>query len=363
LYPEVVVYAVEGTTAVQLVMESVIAFGISERASVVDTINTGEPRTLADVIFRNDEYFNDLSKGERAKIAKVAEHAIRLLGHRTAAFKDAFSPNQTHPELIEFLHRHARLLKCVRHIYDSEIKESHSISSIVPLSTAAALMYLQGCSGGDCKRYLDNVTPNEGMLDWSLYKTAEDFWALIGDSNGRVFAIKEAISVAAQNTDSVSRAERIGFVIKAWQFYSALPDQVMGPEHLALEYREESTTDTHGNTVITRSLAEHPKCCAIDFVSPKDAVEDEPEAEPEEAADDETAAAVKPAKGKKTAATGLLNAGDSIWVLEDPIDGSWQAKVVDPAKMLVECIAPKSQKGKQFTIRPDQVRLTKPKAE
>lgn len=326
------------------VMETFVAFGISESSKVVDTINTGAPRTLADVIYRAFEHLfgEELPKKDMVAIGKISEHAIRLLSHRTAAFKDAFSPTQPHSELIDFVYRHSRLLKCVRHVYESEDKETKSISGIVPLSTAAALMFLMGSCESDGKRYNDIAQPNENMLKWGRYKDAQDFWAYIGDNNSRVFAIKQAISVASQDVDSVSKAERIGIVIKAWHFFScdATRDTSMDADHLKLEY---------SGTGMDRRLVEFPQISPIDRVPGKRI---EPENE----------APVEP----ESSATGL-KIGDSVWIQEADIEASWQAQIVEvnskgtKDKHKVKILKPFAGAGKEVYVFSQQIRLTKPR--
>lgn len=305
------------------VVECLVVFGISEESKVVDTINTGEPRSLADVLFRDDQYFGELTGKERVTIAKIAEHAIRMLAHRTAAFADAFAPNRTHSEQIEFLHRHPKLLQCVKRIFESDT--NGSITEHVSLGSAAALMFLMGCAGDTGEKYRNAERPTDSMLKWGHWELADQFWTGIGDKLDRFFEpLSAARAVIAQDAQSVSKPERIALVVKAWDLFSR--GKPITHEAIALSYRGEGEE---------RHLAETPLVCPIDVGSPKELEEAEEAAnagdpddyEPEKPTEEQKELR-KRTRGKLTKP---LKIGMKVWVVGDPVETSWSGELVELA--------------------------------
>lgn len=145
-------------------LESVIVFGIDEGDETVNTVDTGIPRSLSQVIERS-EYFAGMKQKDRHRCAQMADYAIRLLWHRTGAGMDAFAPKRTHAESLDFLARHPRILECVKHVYE-ENGEEGKIANYVSPGYAAGLMYLMGCCATDPQEYGATDTPVESMLDW-----------------------------------------------------------------------------------------------------------------------------------------------------------------------------------------------------
>ena len=240
-------------------MEAIIVYGVSEHSSVVDTIDTGKSRSLADVIFRS-EFFEAMGRGDREKVARICEYAIKFLGDRTAAWADAFSSRRTHSENIDFLHRHPRLLKCVKFIFDSE--EEKSISSKISPGYAAGLMFLMGSCGSDGESYLKaGAGAKDSLLTWDDYKRAEDFWELIGSKDLKMFPIQQALAMLIEeDEDGVATPhERVAIIVKAWKSFHS--ETSIQPDDLKLEY----TTDGDG----VKHLAECPSLSAIDFGNAK----------------------------------------------------------------------------------------------
>jgi hypothetical protein len=58
-------------------LEKVIAFGVCEDDSVVNTMDTCKPRSLADVIYRS-AYFADVAEKDRRIASRMASFAIKL---------------------------------------------------------------------------------------------------------------------------------------------------------------------------------------------------------------------------------------------------------------------------------------------
>lgn len=194
-------------------IEKLIVYGIDESDKVVNTIGTGRPRSLEDVIFRSD-IFSKMRVSERKVCAKITSHAIKLLWHRLGISQNAFAPRQTHKESLDFIARHPTLLKCVRHIF-SENKDKQ-IQSVITPGYAAAMMYLMSMSRTSPKAYHDTDSPNESCCDSSTYSLAEEFFVSIS-SQAKTFA---PLFDASRNIEHQSRECKLALVSKAWLLFA-----------------------------------------------------------------------------------------------------------------------------------------------
>lgn len=230
-------------------LTTVIVFGIKEDDKVVNTIDTGKPRSLADVIYRS-AHFGSMPAKDRRNVARMAEYALRLLGERTGAWRDAYCPSKiTHADYLELLGNHPRLVQAVKHIYD-ENGSDNAVGKFFPLGSAAGLLYLMGCSGSDTDKYKE--TPTESSLTWQHWSKACDFWVTISNSDSIKIVRHTIAEMVEAGTDS-PRA-RIGVIVKAWnQFLAGNP---ITPRSLVLNYVTEGEIKT---------LADFPTVGGIDL--------------------------------------------------------------------------------------------------
>ena len=111
-------------------METLIALGCDEDDEVVNTINTGKPRSMTDIVYRS-EIFSGVKKSERVKLARMLEHAVKFVWSRTG-HSDAFSLRRTLAESLEFVHVHPRLVDCVKHIHEENGEEKRISKLLSP---------------------------------------------------------------------------------------------------------------------------------------------------------------------------------------------------------------------------------------
>lgn len=244
-------------------METFIVTGIDESDKVVNTINTGKPRSLADVLFRSP-YFADLPRSDRNKVARICDYGVRILWYRTGEGADAFSPRRTHAKSIDFIDRHPKILQCVRHIHDENGRDSKLTNFISP-GYAAGLLYLMGSGNTDSENYGGDNNRDEGQLEWGLYDQACDFWVLLAQGAQEMQPLRDALGNIIDE-DGGSMAEKCALVIKAWNLYSI--GKKMSIEKLALEY----ATDGDG----IKTLIELPTVGGIDIGSPQSPPEPDP---------------------------------------------------------------------------------------
>jgi hypothetical protein len=241
------------------VMEKLIVYGIEESDAVVNTMDTCKPRSLTDVFYRS-EFFKDIAPTSRKKLAKMADHCVKLMWHRTGA-ADAFRRYRTHDESLDFMNRHPRLLECLKHIYEEHGKERRLAPFLTP-GYSAAMLYLMGSSSTereteDKTGYSDVSNPNESLLTWDLWEQAQEFWVLLAGGDKALFPITQVIGqLIEQNT--CGPYDRIAVIVKAWLLWSA--EEKLTPENLMPAYKR----DDNG----WLSLAELPMVGGIDLGEP-----------------------------------------------------------------------------------------------
>ena len=283
----------------QPTLACLIAFGCSEADEVVNTIDTGKSRTLADVLFRS-EYFKDLQAKDRKVIARIGEFALRTVWGRTGV-ENAYGVNKTHAEFLDMLNRHPSLLNCVRFIFDEETDDQLLRRYVGSLGVAAGFMYLMATSKSDPLTYVER---NETELDVSNYEKAEEFWTGLANKDKPFLTLHKAF--VALNQREVKTEERWALLAKAWTAFA--DNQPMNDVALKLAYLE----DEDG----TKSLAEFPTFGGIDFWKQEvtEQLEDDvatTDPGPEEIARLK-AEVIQEAKNKKS-----ISVGDRVWVVVD----------------------------------------------
>lgn len=292
-------------------METIIVFGISDEDDTVNTIDTGKPRSLSDVIFRS-HYFNNVPPGERQTLALMSKSAIGLMWHRTGAQIDAWSPSKrTHGESLEFLDNHPRLLECLKHIYQEEGgggKEGIKISKLLHPGYAAGLLYLQATANSDSEKY--NADKNERSLNWDLWGKACDFWVMLAQGAKEFTEVRKAYQSIWEVAGRTTQDESLAILSKAWNCY--VKGKRISPSDVKLEY----VTDDDGK----KKLAECPTVGGIDRGNPED--DDEPDA----IINDGDDVAPTPAEIKRRS----KSEGAKATVAKGPIDEKQTVYVCDP---------------------------------
>lgn len=219
-------------------LRTLVAFGCSEDKETTRTLDNVKPRSLADVLFADDEFFGDVKVADRKNLTAMADFAIRCLWHRTGAKNDAYSPVRTHSESLDFLASHPKLLGCVKHIYEED-GSGHRIKNLVPVGTAAGLLYMMGCAEAEP----DSYDGTEETIKFSLWKKACEFWTLLGSGEGGFKLVRNAIGYLAPEDGEGGggkAADKIALVVRAWLVFSS--DRPLTDKNLGYEYE----VDKHG---------------------------------------------------------------------------------------------------------------------
>lgn len=257
-----------------LSIEKSIMYGVDESDDVVNTLDTNRPRTLADVIFRS-QYFQDftisaeggnrkLTKGERTQIARMCEHAIRLVWSRTGV-ENAFGLKRTHAESLAFLDRHKRIVDCVKHVYTDNTEGK--VGDLISPGYASGLMYLFAASASDGAKYYKADPRSEKKMDFSRMDKAQEFVTFIASGDPQFKALREAVAMLKNEAEGTTgtMSEKIELLIKAWNLFSA--GTSFTEKRLELEY----TTKDDG----TRALVTGGIVGGIDAGQPEEEPEEE----------------------------------------------------------------------------------------
>lgn len=245
------------------VMHTVLVQGIDESDAVVNTIDTGIPRSLGDVIYRSG-MFSDLNQHGCRVCSRMASYAIRLLRHRTGASLTAFNPHPSHADSLDFLERHDRLLECVRHIYEEDGDKDRKVAKYLGPGYASGLLYLMATSSTSSEsaaNYYRASDRHGGMLDWDRWNQASDYWVNLAAGGDETSAVRHVLGDMLRE-GSVSNAERWAVVALGWIGW--VEGERVTPDLLVLEYEEQDGL---------RRLAEHPSVGGIDLGDPRKADE------------------------------------------------------------------------------------------
>lgn len=305
------------------VIECLLVFGVDESDDVVNTLDTGKPRTLSDVIYRS-EYFADLPSRERSTVSKICEYAVKTVWERSGAKADAFAAGETrstHAEMIDFLNRHQTLLRCVKHVHAEN--DENKIGRQLSAGYAAGLMYLMASASSDPGAYLSTSPHDESALDWSEWDKAEEFWSMLAGQAREFKAVSRVLgnlhnSPADDESDESpdgppSRDETMAVIVKAWRLFSG--DSPITEDKLKLRFARDEYGINH--------LVECPLTGGIDRGKPVEGEESIPD--PEEVEDAKAAIRRERAAAKKDSPSAAVNGqpsvGDEVWV--DDGGGPW----------------------------------------
>lgn len=232
-------------------IDKLVVAGIEEDDNVVNTLDTAQPRTLADVVARS-HYFADLKLKQRKELASVTDYAIRMLWQRTGAFLDPQTAvmakgkglKRTHAESLSTLDRHPRLLECIKHIVEEDGGKERRIFRYITLGAAAGLMYLMGASATERENdtqtgYLQVPQPSEAQIDWSLWDKAQEFWVKLAAGDKSFAQLVEQMLELRQRAGG-GRNERIALLVQAWNLYA--DGKKFTPASLELQFTQDDRT-------------------------------------------------------------------------------------------------------------------------
>jgi hypothetical protein len=182
-------------------------------------------------LYADKDLFGKYKKGERSKLTKLVDLCVRTLWDRTGAGEDTWTPHRTHSEALEFIRRHEKLKRCVKHIYDINKRSKNSDGELLPEpvgryvgpGTAAALCYLMACSftkSPDETYWSEEARlRSEKKLDFSAMEAATQFFGDLagGKYDKELRAVFAHISALDAEVE-LSPVHKVAAVCKLWPF-------------------------------------------------------------------------------------------------------------------------------------------------
>lgn len=266
-------------------MPCVIIVGVEEDDSVVNTIDTGKPRTLSEVIYRS-HYFEGKTNREKEALSKICADGVSLLAYRSGLDREAFCVGKrTHADSLEILERHITLLKAVKHVYDESHGSGTHLREFIPLGWAAALLYLMGSSTTDSEKYRNHDHPSENLLEWDRWDEACEFIVLLSQDVPEMNAVREELA-RLNELELKKPLNQCHVLVKAWLAFLEHGAQYnLKAKDVQLETKESEDGEPFVNPT------DYPSVGGIDLGNPKD-----PLIEPDSVEDDEPESESKPAK-------------------------------------------------------------------
>tara|TARA_R110000824_G_scaffold9623_3_gene42828 strand:+ start:466 stop:1848 length:1383 start_codon:yes stop_codon:yes gene_type:complete len=292
-------------------IECLVVFGIEEDDETVNTINTGKPRSFADVVFRSN-YFNDYKTSDRKKVSKILEWTVKFVAYRTGAFVNAYAAKQTHAELVNFVERHPTIIQAAQFIFETNGDSENSIKKFIALGSSAGLLYLMASSKSNGKEW--QLLSSEESLNLSRLELAKNFWLSLAEDDKTFNAIKKLIASLVDESGATN-PERVSILVKAWKCF--IEEKPITKNKLALNYSK--------NEEGFKTLIDFPVVGGIDFGNPTDSIDDPT---PKEIVDVKKKQGPKPETiVKRVGAECLI--GSNVWVIGDTDEEHWQGELTE----------------------------------
>src|SRR6185369_6746225 len=202
-------------------IRSLIAFGCDESPDITRTHDNVKPRSLSDVLFADEQMFGSLKKEDRTRLCRMIDYAVKFLWDRTGEKNDAYAPRRTHSEALDFIQRHPRIVRAVKHIYEED--QEKAISKFISPGTASGLLYLMGASATNGDDYRSEDQSSEKKIDWKLWEKATDFWVLMSSGSPELIEVRHALAALyGEDGDGGGGtiSERIAIIGKAWKEFA-----------------------------------------------------------------------------------------------------------------------------------------------
>jgi hypothetical protein len=216
---------------------AIIVFGIEETDEVINTVDTGKPRSDADAIYRSD-IFAAFPAKERKVLSRGLGYAVKTLWQRTGVRDPISNPRRTHSETFHLVESHPRIVECVKFL-NEEYKSNWQLhNNRIAHGIAAAALYLMGSCASDREHY---ATPkenrHESKLSWEYWDHACEFWSLLCANAQETKALQDAFLRMAQPSDENPTGQvddRLVLLAKAWEAFKDGGE--ITPEDLKINY-------------------------------------------------------------------------------------------------------------------------------
>ena len=249
---------------------TIVVVGVKEIRDVINTIDTGKPRSLADAIIAAGILGTGANTKKAVKdMARGLQYAVGMLVQRTGVADLSYSPKPSHSFCLDYLDRHPKLIEALRYVFEEEgEKEKRFTKGGIGPGYVTALMYLMASCLSDSPTYLSKDPPSESDINFESWNKAEEFWTLFAGRSKEFKSLFNALGKIDDEDGSLE--EKIVLLTLAWREFSV--SKPITTAKLKLKYTEE---DGEGvQTLLTEAFIG-----GLDEVDYDDEVEEEEEGE------------------------------------------------------------------------------------
>lgn len=217
-------------------IDTAIAVGISEERKVVNTIDTGKSRSLADAIIASGVVGRGSASSTSArKVAKGIQYAVIFILESTGVKETSFSRKPSHSFCLDFLDSHPRIVEAVELVLACEGDGNLSGKGINPYRSCG-LFYLMAASKSDRSEYIQN--PSEKNIDFSSWNKAESFFDALSMADKSVLPVFNQLASIEDDEGNIDEKEAT--LKLAWHCFSE-KDKVT-PGAIKLDYIHDEET-------------------------------------------------------------------------------------------------------------------------
>lgn len=232
---------------------AIVVVGIEENRRVVNTINVGKTRTVADAIYASGLFYNVTSRDAKA-LSRVTDLASRHIMLRSHYENSDDCPYIENAEVVLFLETHPRILESIQYVFNLQQDSDFDIGRHVKLGYCAAFHYLMATSKSDPKKY----DGSENSLDFSRLEKSDRFWVNYAEEHTWFSPIFKIFNTMDNREFPPYPQEKYSVLVNAWKCW--IGNKKPTPTTLSLKYsKDESGFQT---------LAEYPLVGGIDTYSP-----------------------------------------------------------------------------------------------
>lgn len=239
-------------------IEGIIVAGVSENPAVTQTLDNVKPRLLDDVLCTSHTFADLKNPADKREVAKMLTKAIESAWERMGAGGEKGNKTyQTHSASLDFLARHKRLEKYVKHIYEENKNRSISLLKLSP-GEMAACCWLMASGKSDGDWYRNQNPPSEKGLNFDNEGRAMQFFvelvhAARNKGAGKTAAVPctvviEALGNLADDDTGMGgrKVEKLAILSRAWNWWNKQePDAIIPPDVVDLKYHKDEMGMVH----------------------------------------------------------------------------------------------------------------------
>jgi len=239
--------------------------GIEDDPETVDSIGIGQKRTLGDIMYRREDWGEDITDTIAKRLSNMLAGALRLCWLRSSGKIVSDAPTFPPSEAIEFLEMNPKLKDACKIIYELDRSggqsKSRNVGKYCSAPYAAGMLYLMGIAGTEYDLWLED--PKDG-INFDKWDQAIGFWTELASG---VFQPKTPLLAASNlliqrnQSGAKDRDDVCNILVKAWKIYA---DESVGV--MVVENDKDLATKTRKNEKGVKVPVEFPRLGGIDWI-------------------------------------------------------------------------------------------------